>query len=226
MRLLHKNFQFVFEFKENEQNLLVVEQPTLFYEMIKELSADTQEESNFILSENNCPIKIKDNLVCSVNPLSLMLNERRMLNGLYEILQKEIMSSDLLLAFNKQMAGLANYMSDILRDSEFELMYSEQTTIQDLLKFLNVRFLENQETLIERIVDYIHAANSILKIQCFVFVNIFSYLTEYELGKLYEYACYQKVHILLLESRQPDDMSKFSNVVIIDKDFCEISWNG
>lgn len=40
-----------------------------------------------------------------------------------------------------------------------------------------------------------------------------------------EYAAYQKINILLLESRQPEEIERFSDVVIIDKDACEIVLN-
>ena len=53
-------------------------------------------------------------------------------------------------------------------------------------------------------------------------MNLLSYLTTYEIEKLYEYVNYQKIHVLLLESRQPEELERFSNVVIIDKDACEI----
>ena len=99
------------------------------------------------------------------------------------------------------LAAIEDYALHLLRVSEFDLTYSEQTDIRNLLKFLNIKLVENQETLIERLVDYIQATNEILKIRCYVFVNLLSYLTDYELEKLLEYACYRKINILLLERR-------------------------
>ena len=120
------------------------------------------------------------------------------------------------------MADLERYAIRLLQRSEFDLAYSEQTDIQGLLKFLNVKFVQDQDTLIEKLIDYIYACNRILKIQCFVFVNLFSFLTEYEMEKLFEFANYQKVNVLLLESRQPGNINSFSKVVLIDHDQCEV----
>ncbi len=226
MRLLHKDFDFFFEFKENEQNLLVVEQPQLFCTFVRELSSENVEDTGgFILSDHDCPIRKKDNLMCVVNPLLLLFNDRRLLHGLYGILQKDISSSDLLDGYNQLVISMENYIMQVLQSSDFELVYSEQMDIQSLLKALNVRFAQEQETLIEQLVDYIRVVCGILGIRCFIFVNLYSYLTEYEIKKLFEFSCYQKVHILLLESRQPADISIFAKAVLIDSDACEITWN-
>ena len=223
MRLLHKKYDFYFEFKENEQDLLIVEYPTLFYEMMEELFGAAEcSEGEFVLSENDKPVKMKDRLICIANPCEINFNERRLISGLYETIQKEIAFSDIWQEYNQMMADLERYAIRLLQRSEFDLAYSEQTDIQGLLKFLNVKFVQDQDTLIEKLIDYIYACNRILKIQCFVFVNLFSFLTEYEMEKLFEFANYQKVNVLLLESRQPGNINSFSKVVLIDRDQCEI----
>ena len=87
MRLLHQDFRFVFEFEENTKNLLVVECPDIFCKMVRELSSDDlMEEGRFVLSEDETPVKKKDQLLCVVNPLAVSLNERK-LSGLVDILR-------------------------------------------------------------------------------------------------------------------------------------------
>ena len=94
-----------------------------------------------------------------------------------------------------------------------------------MLKIAEIRFEDTQETLVEKIIDYMKVSQELLGIRCFVFVHLLSYLTEYETEKFYEYVYYQKMNVLLLENRQPDIINRFSNVIIIDKDTCEINLN-
>jgi len=223
VRLLHKDFRFRFEFAENARSLLIVERPEIFSSMVGELSGDFfEEEARFVLSEDDKIMKKKESLECIVNPWSASMNEKRILNRVHDMLKKQIQSSDLLLENNRVYAQIEEFALLILQNTDLDLTYSEKTDVQNLIKFMDIRFSEKQETLLEKLVDYIKVSHDILGIQCFVFVNLLAYLTSYEIEKLYEYVNYQKIHVLLLESRQPEGLEMFSDIVIIDKDACEI----
>ena len=226
MKLIHKDFDFVFHFDENVRSLLVVEDPVIFLKLISEMTGnDSEEYSRIVLSEDDTVLKIKDKLVCIIDPLSITLNDRKLLNKLGDMLLKEILSSELLIKGNQIVSAVENYVIQIIQCMDWNLSYSEKIDIQSLLKIAEVRFDDVQETLVEKILDYIKISSELLGFKCFVFVNMLSYLTEYEVEKFYEYVYYQKICVLLLESRVPDTVKKFSETVIIDKDACEIVLN-
>lgn len=226
MKLVHKDFNFVFHFEENTRSLLVVEQPAIFLRVVRELTtSDYDDESGFVLSENGEVLKKKDKLVCIVNPLALTLNERKLLNKLGEMLKKEILSTELLVEGNRIVSNLESYVMNIVQNMEWELTYSDKMDIHSLLKIADIRFDDMQETLVEKILDYMKVSCELLDVKCFVFVHLLSYLTEYEVEKFYEYVHYQKICVLLLENRQPDMVEKFAETIIIDKDSCEIVLN-
>lgn len=194
--------------------------------MVRELTtSDYDDESGFVLSENGEVLKKKDKLVCIVNPLALTLNERKLLNKLGEMLKKEILSTELLVEGNRIVSNLESYVMNIVQNMEWELTYSDKMDIHSLLKIADIRFDDMQETLVEKILDYMKVACELLDVKCFVFVHLLSYLTEYEVEKFYEYVHYQKICVLLLENRQPDMVEKFAETIIIDKDSCEIVLN-
>ena len=226
MRLLYRDFRFVFEFNENTRNLLVIEHPGIFCRMVKELfREDLDEETGFVLSENEVPVKKKDHLLCIVDPLSISLNEKKLLGRLIDVLKKEICSSELLIESSQIIASLENYALHMIQNADWELTYTDKIDVLSLLKFVGIQFQDRQDSLIEKLFDYIKAVHELLGIRCFIFVNLFSYLTEYEIEKLYEYVQYQKVYLLLIESRRPEKIEKFTKIVIIDKDACEILLN-
>ena len=187
MRLLHKDFKFAFEFQENEKNILIIENPKVFSEFIGELyQSDDTKEPRIILSENEISLDLKENLCCIVNPFGISLNEKRMLGKLHEKLKKEILSSELLLENNKVLAALERYAIQVVQNMDFELTYSDKIDVQSILKLLDIRFEDKQETLLERIVSYIEIMYQLVGIRCFVVVHLLSYLTEYEMEKLYK----------------------------------------
>ena len=141
------------------------------------------------------------------------------------MLKREILSTELLIEGNQILSDLESYILKVVRDMEWNLKCSDKMDIQSLLKIAEIRFEDTQETLVEKIIDYMKVSQELLGIRCFVFVHLLSYLTEYETEKFYEYVYYQKMNVLLLENRQPDIINRFSNVIIIDKDTCEINLN-
>lgn len=226
MKLVHKDFDFVFRFEENVRSLLVVEHPAILLKLISEMTGNESEEgSRIVLSEDDTLLKIKDKIVCIIDPLSITLNDRKLLSKLGDMLKKEILSSELLIEGNRLISDIENYVIQITQCMDWNLSYSEKIDVQSLLKIAEIRFDDVQETLVEKILDYVKVSSELLDIKCFVFVNLLSYLTEYEIEKFYEYVYYQKICVLLLESRVPDTVKKFSETVIIDKDSCEIVLN-
>jgi CRISPR type II-A-associated protein Csn2 len=223
MRLIHKDFEFIFELHENKKSLFVIEHPETYRKLVQDLILGTDnEECGFVLSHNNTPIKIKDNLCFIMNPFVLSLNERKLLNKLYDVLKREIQSSELLLENNMIYSHVEQYALEIIKLSDWELLYEETMDVQNLLKFMNIRFAEYQDSMLEKITDYIKVVHDLLGISLFVFTHLLSCLNGYEIEKLYEYVQYQKINILLIESQQPENIDFFDSVIIIDKDCCEI----
>lgn len=225
MKLAHKDFNFVFQFNENVRSLLVVEHPEIFLRLIRDMTISEHEEARLVLSEDDTVLKMKERLACIINPLSITVNERKLLNKLGEILKREILSSELLIEGNQIISDLENYVLHVIQSMDWDLVYSDKIDIQNLLKIAEIRFDDTQETLVEKILDYMSVSSELLDIKCFVFVHLLSYLTEYEIEKFYEYVQYRKLCVLLLESRVPDTVKKFSETIIIDKDSCEIMLN-
>lgn len=225
MKLAHKDYNFVFHFNENVRSMLVVEHPATFLKLISDMTIDDNGVTRLVLSEKDTVLKMKDQLECIVDPLSITLNERKILNKLGEILKKEILASELLIEGNQIISNLEKYVLHIIQSMDWDLVYSEKLDIQSLLKIAEIRFDDMQESLVEKILDYMRVSSELLDVKCFVFVHLLSYLTEYEIEKFYEYVHYRKLCVLLLESRVPDTIKKFSETIIIDKDSCEIVLN-
>ena len=72
-----------------------------------------------------------------------------------------------------------------------------------------------------RLAQYIELYSGLMKHQCFVLVGAHSYFPPGELKELYRTAFYQKWKLLLLEPGVTDLLPE-EDVVLLDKDFCEL----
>lgn len=90
---------------------------------------------------------------------------------------------------------------------------------------LDVKIVEEYNDQIEKIVEYMRAFSLLFGINYFIFINLNTFFDNYEIEKIYEFAEYNKINIFLVENRQPDFIANYTQIKIIDKDNCEISFN-
>ena len=87
---------------------------------------------------------------------------------------------------------------------------------------MDVRFDENDTTLLERVSAYIDLCNNFLKLKLLVFVNLRSYLSDKELEELYNQVRYYNIKLLLVEHYLTSPALPQEKVLVVDKDLCEI----
>ena len=221
MKIAHIDYQFIIELNENDKFLLIVENPKAFRNIICDTNIESG-ESPIIFSENSNIIDIGE-IECIIDIFNLSLNNRKALNKLYDFLKKEISSTELLLQNNEIYNIMCAYANSLQNIVDFNLDWINDFDILSLLKFINIKFKDDNLDTLERIIDYIKIHSEFVKTKCFVFVNLLSYLTEYEIEKLYEFCHYEKIFIILIEDKQPENINIFSQVYLIDKDYCEVS---
>ncbi|RDU22252.1 type II-A CRISPR-associated protein Csn2 [Anaerosacchariphilus polymeriproducens] len=222
MKLVSSDFSFQLELEESKVNLLIIENPIIFSKIILELLKQSEgNEGRFVLSQEGKVLKIEDNIFCIINPLELDFNQKNIITKLYSRLKEEIINTELLLENNSIYADIFQYIQKVIDTISYPLTYKADMEPNALFKLLNVKFEEVQESLVERIIDYIKIMQQILGKKIVVLVNIKAYLSINELEQLYREAAYQKLNLIILESHLS---SSLNNEVryIIDKDLCEI----
>lgn len=224
MKLSHMDFPCTILWKENEIPTLVIENSKLFAEFVLDFCRQTEgKEGKWILSKSAELLKISQACSVIVNPFALSVNQKKLLNALYEQINKETTSTELLLEWNQLYPVMVNTLDKIIGNMEYHLTYNTELEIKDFLKLMNLRFEESAENLLESLIDYITLTHEVLKTRLFVLVNIKSYLDETELSYLFEQIFYKKISILLIENHMSEQNFSYENVTIIDKDCCIIS---
>jgi len=222
MKLVLSNYELndPIEFEEGHVNVLVIENPDYMSKIIKELLSQSDGvDGGFELFENNASIKISENLSIIVDPFSININERDILNKLYSIMKKDALDEELYLTTNTFLSEIENNIKKIM-ERQPNLLESDIPDIVGLFKLLNVHFIVS-DSLIERICDYVDISSKYRKIKLFVFVNLKSFLSVSEMIQLYAHLNYHKIHILLIENRQSPSI-ECEIARIVDTNLCEI----
>lgn len=201
----------------------IIESPELFSKYVLELYKQTEaEEGNFVLSEQDKELDIAKYVEIISDPLSINLNDKKILNKLYSELSKNAYAEECYLHTQEVLSALQKYFAFLETSSNYFLEDDEEPDIIAIFKALNVKLSVYSENLFELLWQYIKATSELLKKKLIVFVNIRSYLTQEQVIELIKNADYNEISLLLIENCQKGCPTDSVHYIIIDKDGCEI----
>lgn len=201
----------------------IIESPKLFSKYIQELSNQIDgQEGNFILLDNEKELDISKYAEIIIDPLSIDLNNRKIINKLYTELSQMAYEEENYLHTQEILSAIQEYFICLEQNSEYLLCTDSETDISAIFKFLNVRFENVADNLCEKINQYVKIVAELLRKKIIVFVNLCSYLSDVQLCELIKNIAYYEITVLLIESHQSYPSIPDKKCVIIDKDGCEI----
>ncbi len=221
MILAYSKLNLQMEFIENTVNVLVLEDPVQFSEIVYLLKSDEKVlESPFVLSESDKFLQISKEMEIIVDPFSLDFNSRKIQQQLYK--EMEIVATE----FDVEKAEVNGRMLYLIEGIQERLQYQNiaynlEFSWENLLKLYQVHFEPLCESLLEKLVEYIKIASNLLNLKVIGFVNLKLYLTKEQLHYLYEIAFYNKVNLLLIENIENTQLEE-EKLYIVDKDKCLI----
>ena len=221
MILAYSKLNLRMEFIENTVNVLVLEDPVQFSEIVYLLKSDEKVlESPFVLSESDKFLQISKEMEIIVDPFSLDFNSRKIQQQLYK--EMEIVATE----FDVEKAEVNGRMLYLIEGIQERLQYQNiaynlEFSWENLLKLYQVHFEPLCESLLEKLVEYIKIASNLLNLKVIGFVNLKLYLTKEQLHYLYEIAFYNKVNLLLIENIENTQLEE-EKLYIVDRDKCII----
>lgn len=222
MKLVHPEYTFQIEFQEGVVQKLILEPPALMSEFVVDFRKQMDgREGKWILSHEGEILKISDYCELIMSIFDLEINQRKMLNALYDELADEINDTELLAdwrAINSNLEGMLNQAIDGIG---YGISYGE-LELKALFKVMDLKFQEDSGNYVDYLLEYLQMMSEVRKIYIFIFVNIASFLTKAELEYLYEQASYKKYHLLLLDVQNVNVNEKKERTIIVDKDYCVI----
>lgn len=221
MKLLHKEYGLYIDFEDNKEQVLVIEEPGTFSELVSGIYQQIQgDEGVFILSSDNEKISMQKNVEIILNPVALEMNNRKIVNKLYEEL-KLISDENYYMEISEIHAKIVEYFDALSLKLPYPIQYSVDMNVTSLYKLYDLKFEFEGLPLFERIIEYIKILGMMTDVKLLVLVNIKDFLNEEKMSELYKCVTYYKVNLLLIEAVQRNIIEE-ERIFIIDRDKCLI----
>ena len=220
MKLINENLPVELIWNEVEFITLIIEDSTLFTQLACDF-IDNKEAGKWVLSETGKLLDVSKCLEVIFNPFAVSLNQRKMLNRLYELCEINTKTNEMLFRWNALQDNFIDFIEELTDSFDYDLRYEGKLDLKDILKIVDLRFNENS-SIVEKILDYLILANEILKIKVFVFFNLKTYLSLKEIGYIIEQGQYRKFNILFIERFDAFKRIKDERIIVVDKDKCVI----
>lgn len=224
MKLVHPEISFsIIEDNSCVCNEWIIEEPIAFSEYVKELFYQINGgEGNFVLSCDEKEQDISKLMDMIIDPFSVNINDRKIINKLYSELSQTAYNNENYLYTQNLLSNIQKYFLDLEQSSNYVLDITSEIDIRALYKALDVKLEIYTDDFFEMINQYIKIDAELMKKEVIVFINLGSYLSKEQLEELIKNAAYNEIKLLLIENYQKDYFLKDTRYIIIDKDGCEI----
>lgn len=222
MKLVNTYYNLEMDIVENQVIVLSVENPIAYAKLVGDLWKQVNgEDGSYILSDCEKVKNISKEIECILNPFALDCNSKKIISRLYQEL-KEQAGGVLQEETVKLNCGIIEYLEQLIMTVPYGLKFNCDMDVQSLIKMYGVEIDNQAEGLLENLVEYLKVSEQICGIRTFVMIDIKHYLTGGELKRLYEFAAYQKINLIIIE---PVHTGKYDEEKcwIIDKDLCIIN---
>lgn len=199
---------------------LVIENRTLFRHFIEDLRRQVGGESGkLVLSEDNRPLRVKDNIDLIDGFAPFDINTKAVLSGIADEIAKKAVDAGHYLRTSELMSELYGYIDELC----FELPFSvecRKLDVKSIVKAAAVSVVDDYVDPLEKIIDYMSIRRDIDGIKLFVTVNMSSYFETDGLDMFMKTAACKDFGLLMIESfdrKLAEGMKK----LVIDADLCE-----
>ena len=224
IKLSHVHLETPIIICENTVNLLIIENPNEFFEMVSDL------DNLFECGDGNFTFSIQNQIINPTKYGGMVsdifhfdLNDKKVLNLLYKKMESFAFGENVL-DFNELNSKLIHLLGEIADSLPFSLEYDEPQPI-DYFKTAGVKFEKNYDSLQEKIICYINALIELKSCEFFIFVNLKSVLSDEKLLQIYNHCALEQVGLLLIESSKSRPLLNCEKAIIITEDLCEIFEN-
>ena len=224
IQLAHVHLETRLTISNEYVQLLIVENPTEFYNMVSDLDGQFEgREGVFVFSMDGQIISaIKYGTMIS-DLFHFDLNDKKLLTLLYKRLESVALGEKIAL-FNTLTANAVAFLEDVSFSVPFALEYDEPQPF-DYLKVSGLKFAKAYDSLEEKIVCYINALIELKQCEFFIFVNLKSVVSDEKIEQIYAHCRAEQVGLLLIEDGKRRKLHSCEKAVIITEDLCEILEN-
>lgn len=222
MRIIIDNINHKFDFDKRKINRLVIENPSEWRNVLLRFKRQmTSGEEYAALFDGLKELSVSKYVEVIYSPIDFGSNQVRLLNKLYKSLAEDCVTGEKLLETMSIKAKVSEFVGNAIFDKEISLTYNDDFDIMGLFKLTGVKIDEDDSDLISKILDYMLAVQDLDGNKIFIVAGLSDFLTYEDKSLFYETVISKEIKLLLID-RNLYESHRLENIVIIDKDLCEI----
>jgi len=214
----------LFEINEDEGNiqnhLLVIENKALLYSICKDMQHFGKFKEYFKIYDETKQLDSEDYVEYITSLMHLDINCKRNLNLIYRRIKNEY-NELIQKATDDIIEKFKDLFSSIKMDFSINIEEDIDYDQDDIVKSLGIHIFEDDESMLERITNYIKVTYELKKNKIFIIYGLHMFLSKEELSLLLKECNYVGVNIISVEGIMPKE-TVFNQIKIIDKDLCLI----
>lgn len=220
MKLVYEEMGHILSFDEGYVNELVVENKKLFFDMVNELSVQSDGiHGKWILSVQDRPMEFCKYADVTVQFAPFQLNRKSLLTKLYSALDKKAVLAENYLMTEELLGNLERYIFQLSEELTFEIS-CKKLSIGTIIRALAPEVEERDQKPLEKIFSYMELVREFDRDRLFIMVNMRAYFSDDDMEKFTESVCLHDFKLLLLESSALKTL-KYTKRFLIDEDLCE-----
>ena len=201
---------------------VIIENKKLNYDVCRYLYNEFCDKNEyFAFFNDDKKLDISNESAFIYNLFSLDLNTKKNINALYKILKKtipETLQDDI----KNIRESIFEVVKKISLEFEIELNVNSEIREDDLFKIIDLRFSENDDSLLLRFKKYIETIYELINIKVFFTYRLHEYFEKDELNLLTHELFYKNISIINIEQSNNFEKTRDETFVIVDHDLCVI----
>ncbi len=220
MKLVLPGIHEVICIEEGMINSLVIENPGLLYEVVRDLKLQLEkQDGKAMLSVNNVPKEIYKHLDLILDVYELDLNSKTLLAKITDILAQRAVDESHFEKTMQVISMLHSYVDDLTWDLDCEVECADITPKQ-MLKAVDLSIVDDEQELSNRLFRYVELVWQFLGEKLFVFVNTRGFMKQESFERLAESLCEHNFQVLFIDNKEYPRCN-LEKRLLVDIDLCE-----
>ena len=222
MKLFYYNLSLEIKLSNDKLNALVVENGNELDKLVLAINKRVVKKGSQIeLFEDLDKLEFHKFVDVLYSPIDITFDKKDIQKRLLLDLVEEIESRELIENFIEARTKFIDAIENLKIDSDYNFDIDANIGVDSFLKSFDIRLKEPEGDFSERLIEYMGNVHRLLGKKVFILVACKGYVNQSELKFIKEYAEYQGLKILFIDSNSfslPEIVEEY----IIDSDVCEI----
>ena len=222
MKFCYPEINKTFDTSRSVVDTVIIENQHLLFSLIKDIKEQIEgNDGKAVLSQNDKILPISNNLECLSEFIPFDLNKRVLVNKANALLEQIALQSDNYESTMQLLSSIEAFLLNTSFEMPGDIAFSK-VNLTTLIKAVGLEFVDEYDSLAEKIIDYMELVREYERDKLFITVNLRSYIDDSEMDKFMKTVLQHQIHLIMIENREYERLPD-EDRYIIDTGLCEIS---